>query len=91
MEVYRNDPDRVKTNTEATRNGLLRLSQPEPGGNISLETVDAAAARLVQEVGTEHKELAVGPNFRNPHSSSSSGVPGNRFDFLNIAKPSTLD
>jgi uncharacterized protein YyaL (SSP411 family) len=63
VEVYRNDPGRVETNTEATRNGLLRLSQSEPGGNISLETVDAAAARLVQEVDTEHKGVSGRPKF----------------------------
>ena len=33
-EIYRNDPERVKNNTEAIRKGLLRLSQSEPGGNI---------------------------------------------------------
>ena len=56
-EVHRNNPDYVENDTQAIRNGLKRKSQSEPGGDIAIETMDAAAERLVQEVGLSRRGI----------------------------------
>lgn len=65
-EVYKTDPARVKNNTEALRNGLQSLSQAESGGDIAVETMNAAADRLVQEVDTVHGGVGGAPKFPQP-------------------------
>ena len=65
-EVYHKEPERVKNNTEAMRSGLQSLSQSESGGDISVETMDAAAERLVQEVDTVHGGVGGAPKFPQP-------------------------
>ena len=47
----------MKNDTQAISNGLKRLSQSEPGGDIAIETMDAAAERLVQEVGLSRRGI----------------------------------
>jgi len=65
-EVFRDDPARVKNNTDAMREGLQSLSQAESGGDISVETMDSAAERLVQEVDTVHGGVGGAPKFPQP-------------------------
>lgn len=65
-DVYRDDPDRVKNNTEAMRQGLQQLSQAESGGDISVETMNAAADRLIQEVDPVHGGVGGAPKFPQP-------------------------
>lgn len=65
-DVYRDDPDRVKNNTEAMRQGLQQLSQAESGGDISIETMNAAADRLVSEVDPVHGGVGGAPKFPQP-------------------------
>jgi uncharacterized protein YyaL (SSP411 family) len=65
-DVYRDEPDRVKNNTEAMRNGLQSLSQAEPGGDVSVETMNSAAERLVQEVDMVHGGVGGAPKFPQP-------------------------
>ena len=65
-EVYREDPARVKNNTEALRNGLRALAQAESGGDVSVETMNAAAERLVRDVDTVHGGVGGAPKFPQP-------------------------
>ncbi len=65
-DVFRDDPARVKNNTAALRDGLKNLSQAESGGDISVETMDAAAERLVREVDTVHGGIGGAPKFPQP-------------------------
>jgi uncharacterized protein YyaL (SSP411 family) len=64
--VYHDDPDRVKNNTEAMRQGLQQLSQAESGGDISVETMNSAADRLVREVDPVHGGVGGAPKFPQP-------------------------
>ncbi len=65
-EVYRSDPERVENNAEALRKGLQSLSQAESGGEVSVETMNAAAERLVREVDTVHGGVGGAPKFPQP-------------------------
>ena len=65
-DVFQNDPDRVKNNTDAMRKGLQSLSQAESGGDIAVETMNSAAERLVQEVDTVHGGVGGAPKFPQP-------------------------
>lgn len=65
-DAYKAEPDRVKNNTEAMRNGLQNLATAEPGGDISVETMNAAAERLVKEVDMVHGGVGGAPKFPQP-------------------------
>lgn len=62
-DVYNKDPNRVTQNVEALRQGLTQLSHTEPGGIVSLETINKIALRLIEETDTVHGGIGQAPKF----------------------------
>ncbi len=61
--VYRSDPDKVTRNIAALREGLEKLSKPSLGGAIDGAAITQVAARLLQEVDSEHGGIGDAPKF----------------------------
>ncbi|MBT5107838.1 MAG: thioredoxin domain-containing protein [Rhodospirillaceae bacterium] len=62
-DVYHSDPERVKTNVAALRQGLESLAKSEPGSLTSLNALNQIADRLVQENDSEHGGIGSAPKF----------------------------
>jgi uncharacterized protein len=61
--AYRDKPEDVAKNVAALRQGLLRLAQPQPGGDIALELYDRIAERLLREVDPLNGGIGSAPKF----------------------------
>ncbi|MSP67543.1 MAG: thioredoxin domain-containing protein [Alphaproteobacteria bacterium] len=64
--VYDREPDKVDQNRAALRQALDRLSQPAPGGEITPESLEQVAERLLQEVDPLHGGINGAPKFPQP-------------------------
>jgi uncharacterized protein YyaL (SSP411 family) len=63
--VYTAKPDKVKSNVDALRPGLASLGASQPGEALTIEAIDALAARLVRELDDTLGGLRGAPKF--PH------------------------
>ena len=61
--AWRSDPEKVGKNVEAIREALAKLSRPERGGGISIETTDLIAKRLTREIDPFDGGLGGAPKF----------------------------
>ncbi|MBK8909337.1 MAG: thioredoxin domain-containing protein [Rhodospirillales bacterium] len=65
-DVYHNDPSRIRTNVQALRDGLRRLSSPQSGPGLTLAMLDQAAAAAVRLVDPALGGTAGAPKFPQP-------------------------
>ncbi|MGF1591851.1 MAG: thioredoxin domain-containing protein [Kiloniellaceae bacterium] len=65
-EIYAGDKDRIAKNTTALKDGLEKLSRNQPGGTVSLQTLDEIAVRLAAEVDRVHGGIGGAPKFPQP-------------------------
>jgi uncharacterized protein len=61
--AYRDKKDDIAKNVEALRQGLQRLSQPQPGDGIAPEVFDGIAERLLREVDPLNGGIGTAPKF----------------------------
>src|SRR5690606_27224488 len=61
--AWRSEPEKVGKNVEAIREALAKLSRPERGGGISIETTDLIAKRLTREIDPFDGGLGGAPKF----------------------------
>ena len=64
-DTYRREGEKVAQNAAALRNGLERIAETTAGGPVSLELLDAVAARLVREFDPYQGGIGQAPKF--PH------------------------
>ncbi|MDE0813980.1 MAG: thioredoxin domain-containing protein [Alphaproteobacteria bacterium] len=62
-DVYHDNPDRVKTNVAALRDGMAALSKSEQGDLTSIGTMNRIADRLVQENDLQYGGIGSAPKF----------------------------
>jgi uncharacterized protein YyaL (SSP411 family) len=62
-EAYRTDKNKVGENVAALKQAMLRLSTPQAGNEIALETIDRIAERLLQEVDLVKGGIGGAPKF----------------------------
>jgi len=63
-DIYRREPDKVQRNTRALKQALDELSRAPAGeAAITIELLDAQAARLVREVDSLHGGVGRAPKF----------------------------
>ena len=65
-QVYGQDPEKVHKNVTVLRDALAKLSQPNPGGGVSIELLDQIAARLNREVDLFNGGIGSAPKFPQP-------------------------
>jgi len=65
-KIYREAPDRVRTNVDAIQGGLDRLSHSHPGGTVTMERVDQAAQSMLRQIDMHLGGLHGAPKF--PHA-----------------------
>ncbi len=61
--VHAEEPDKVNSNVTALKEALGKLSSPQAGGGIALETQDQIAERLLREVDRVHGGFGGAPKF----------------------------
>ena len=64
--VFHEEPDRIKTNVEALREGLTKLAQPEAGGAVPIALLDQIAAKLAENVDRFRGGVGGAPKFPQP-------------------------
>ena len=62
-KVFQEQPDRVKHNVEALRDGLRKLAQPRAGEEISTALLDRIAEQLAQQVDPFRGGIGGAPKF----------------------------
>ena len=65
-QVFRDQKDRVDGNVAKLKEGLAKLSTPEPGAGISIDMIDAVARRLAREVDPFLGGIGSAPKFPQP-------------------------
>ncbi|QEX25108.1 thioredoxin domain-containing protein [Hypericibacter adhaerens] len=61
--IYRGDRGKVANNVTALRDALASMSEPRPGGAISMALIDRIAEHLLQQVDEEHGGIGGAPKF----------------------------
>jgi uncharacterized protein YyaL (SSP411 family) len=61
--AWREKKDQIAQNVAALKGSLARLAEPQSGAGITLDLVDRAALRLVQEVDTSEGGIGTAPKF----------------------------
>ncbi|MDH3738195.1 MAG: thioredoxin domain-containing protein [Alphaproteobacteria bacterium] len=61
--IYREEPDKVATNSEAVVAALEDMSQPQAAGMIAPEAVNRAAEAIVTEIDPRHGGIGTAPKF----------------------------
>jgi hypothetical protein len=61
--AYKNDPEKIRTNVKALKDGLGRLSSPQGGGDVPVALNDQVAERLVREVDPFNGGIGDAPKF----------------------------
>ncbi|MEP9350175.1 thioredoxin domain-containing protein [Xanthobacter sp. KR7-225] len=64
-EVYRDDPQKIRTNTEAIVSRLHKAAQPKDGVAIGLAELDKAATQLIEVFDRANGGLRGAPKFPN--------------------------
>ena len=62
-QIYRDEPDKVTTNSQAVVAALEEMSQPQTAGMIAPEAVNRAAEQIVQEIDPRHGGIGTAPKF----------------------------
>jgi uncharacterized protein YyaL (SSP411 family) len=62
-KIYRDEPDKVSTNSQAVVAALEDMSKPQPAGMISADTVNRAAETIVAEIDPRHGGIGTAPKF----------------------------
>lgn len=65
-QAYHDKPEAVQQNVAALREALQKLSEPQPGGGISLRSHDLAARSLVRHIDPVEGGLGSAPKFPQP-------------------------
>ncbi|MCB5174734.1 thioredoxin domain-containing protein [Microvirga lenta] len=63
--LYRDEPERIRHNSEALRQHLARTAEAD-GGALGREDLDRLGARLTEVMDAEHGGLTGAPKFPNP-------------------------
>ena len=61
--VFQSEPEKIANSVEAIRDGLKRLSNSQPGNQITREALDEVAKRLVREIDPFHGGIGGAPKF----------------------------
>ncbi len=64
-QIYREAPDRVRTNVKAIKGGLDRLSRSNPGDTVTMERLDQIAQAMLRQIDMHLGGLHGAPKF--PH------------------------
>jgi uncharacterized protein YyaL (SSP411 family) len=62
-KIYRDERDKVTTNSEAVVAALEDMSQPQTAGMIAPEAVNRAAEQIAQEIDPRHGGIGTAPKF----------------------------
>jgi hypothetical protein len=62
-KVFHDEPDRIKHNVDALREGLQKLSQPRAGADIPIALLDQITEHLVQQIDQFRGGLGRAPKF----------------------------
>jgi uncharacterized protein YyaL (SSP411 family) len=62
-KVFHDEPDRIKHNVEALREGLQKLSQPRAGAGIPIALLDQITEHLVQQIDQFRGGIGRAPKF----------------------------
>ncbi|MDA1089125.1 MAG: thioredoxin domain-containing protein [Proteobacteria bacterium] len=64
--TYHREPDKVRENAAALKDGLMKMARPEGGGAMSLAALDAAAAAMLRYVDFHRGGTQGAPKFPQP-------------------------
>jgi len=65
-ETYRNDPERITGNVTALSDALKKIAQPRAGGELTISTLNEAAATLIGSVDGRNGGTLGAPKFPQP-------------------------
>jgi uncharacterized protein YyaL (SSP411 family) len=65
-QTFKNEPENVRSNVEALRNGLEENARPTPGEGLSMETIDEVAKRASQFIDIANGGTQGAPKFPQP-------------------------
>jgi uncharacterized protein YyaL (SSP411 family) len=65
-DAYRTQPDSIRTNAYSLARALAAMSAAHPGGGLTPDLLDLAAAALLRGTDPEHGGLRGAPKFPNP-------------------------